>query len=351
MDLREEAERIRQKLDELDEVQVRIALFGQPGSGKSSLINRLVGQELAKVGVQNDTTVAREAYEWNGLFLCDLPGYDTERFPAASYFERFEVLSFDLLLCVTSGKLHSADAEFFRRLQAAGKTCLFVRNKADQLWEPGRSEEELRASIERDTRIQLESPALKVHFTSCRTPAGLGDLIEAIHDHLEPAKKERWAREAAAFSKDFLDVKHSACDRYVTLAAGLAAINGMNPVPGADIAVDLSIIVGLFVKIRHAYGLSAERLEVVEQMIPAAAPIVNHIVKFVTKDGVLLLLKRIGPRVAIKEGAKWIPLVGQVVAASLGFWITKAAGDYYHKQCHEIARQMLAACVNEPPRI
>jgi hypothetical protein len=67
--LNPDAEAIRRKAEEADHTPVYIALFGQPGAGKSSLINAIVGQQLAKVGVENDVTTERTDYEWNGLFL------------------------------------------------------------------------------------------------------------------------------------------------------------------------------------------------------------------------------------------------------------------------------------------
>ena len=66
--LNEDAEAIRKKAEEADETPVYIALFGQPGAGKSSLINAIVGRQLAKVGVENDITTEPENYAWNGLF-------------------------------------------------------------------------------------------------------------------------------------------------------------------------------------------------------------------------------------------------------------------------------------------
>jgi hypothetical protein len=54
--LNPDAEAIRKKAEETEKTHVYIALFGQPGAGKSSLINAIVGQPLAKVGVENDVT-------------------------------------------------------------------------------------------------------------------------------------------------------------------------------------------------------------------------------------------------------------------------------------------------------
>ena len=63
MSIHDEAEKIRRKLDEENSTTVSVALFGQPGAGKSSLINKIVGKKVAEVGVETDKTVEAASYE------------------------------------------------------------------------------------------------------------------------------------------------------------------------------------------------------------------------------------------------------------------------------------------------
>jgi len=123
-----QADEIRRKAEEANTTPVRIALFGQPGAGKSSIINAIIGEEKAEVGVGTDTTQKLEDYEWNGLFLCDLPGYGTNRFPTEGYLDRFEIPSFDVFICVSATKFSSGDHEFYMKLRELRKPCIFVRN-------------------------------------------------------------------------------------------------------------------------------------------------------------------------------------------------------------------------------
>jgi small GTP-binding protein len=342
MNIYEEAAELRERLAKLDRVEVKVALFGQPGAGKSSLINRLTGQRLAKVGVRTDTTTEAASYSYNGLTLVDLPGYDTKRFPRDRFFEQFKIKEFDLFLCVFAGKYTGADTAFFRELHQSGKVCLLVSNKAEDLWQEGETPESLQKTIEGDARQQVAEPSVKVYFVSCKTGLGMDSLQQAISAKLEPAKRERWARNAQAYSDEALAAKREACDTYIGVAAGTSALNALNPLPGVDVAVDLGILGSLFASLRSAYGLTTTRLDMA-MTLPAIAPLASEVLSYASKEGLVMLLKRFATRQTAKALTKWIPFVGQAVAASLGFFITKSAGDFYNDKCFELAKRILDA--------
>jgi small GTP-binding protein len=341
MSIHDDAEKIRLKLDEENRTTVSVALFGQPGAGKSSLINNIVGKKVAAVGVETDKTIKAESYEANGLKFVDLPGYGTKNFPKESYFEKFDIPKFDLFLCVSSGKLHQADTEFFQELVKRGKVCIFVVNKHDELWEDGVRVEELERRKTEDITKHVGQP-VKIIFTSCRQGTGLDTLNVEIQNNLEDAKRERWARGAKAYSTRFLQEKKAACERYVAIASAAAAANGINPVPGADVAVDVSIIMKLFKEIRHDYGLSENFLTTLKQSsIPVVGRLANNVVQYAAKEGILMLLKSFVGRQAVKSFAKYIPFVGQALAASLGYAITSSVGKSYHDDCYQLAEEIL----------
>lgn len=341
MSIHDKTKEIQRKLEEANTTAVLVALFGQPGAGKSSLINKIVGQRVAEVGVETDKTVELAWYEAQGLKFADLPGYGTARFPKDSYFQRFDMMQFDLFLCVTSGKFHQADTEFFQELKKRGKVCIFVANKHDELWEEGVPTEELEQRKLNDIVKQVGQP-VKVIFTSCKTNTGLDKLSEEISNNLEAAKRERWVRGAKAYSGKFLGEKRASCEKYVAMAAGASALNGLNPIPGSDIAVDISVLLKLFREIRSNYGLTENFLdELKNSSIPAVTDLANSVVKYAVKEGILLLLKRFIAQETIKSVTKYIPFVGQAIAASIGYTITSNAGDTYLKECHDLAEQIL----------
>jgi small GTP-binding protein len=340
MSMSEAAEQVRQRMAAADAVRVSIALFGQPGCGKSSLINRLTGQKLALEGVRNDVTTERQEFEWNGLTLVDLPGYDTAKFPAGEYLARFRVLDFDLLLCVFDGKFHKADTELFHEVARRGKTCLFVRNKHDTLWQDGTAAAELEREVVETVAEQVGGRP-PVYFTSCRLNTGLGELEQAIKACLEPAKRERWVRAAKAYTQEFLQEKKKLCEQRVTWSAVVAAASGTVPIPGANSAIDIPVLLWLLKFIRETYGLTDQVMTAKEFAVPALTPMVNGVVKYASTEGVVLLLKEVGGLVVAEQVSKFVPFVGTVVAASLGFAIVRKVGNMYLGDCHRLAEAVL----------
>lgn len=341
MSIHDEAGKIRHMLDEDRKTTVSVALFGQPGAGKSSLINKIIGEKVAEVGVETDKTVEAASYEAKGLRFVDLPGYGTNNFPKESYFQRFGIQQFDLFLCVTSGKLHQADTEFFQELANRGKVCIFVVNKHDEIWEDGVEIGELEQRKRNDITKHV-GQRVNVIFTSCKMNTGLDILNEEIRNNLDGAKRERWARGAKAYSERFLQEKKAACEKYVAYAAAAAATNAINPVPGVDVAVDISIIMGLFKEIRDDYGLSDDFLSSLKRSsIPIIGRLANNVVQYAAKEGIFMLLKSFAGRQAVKSFSKYIPIIGQAIAAGLGYAITSNVGNSYLNDCHELAAEAL----------
>src|SRR5690625_4607961 len=68
------------KLKEINdqlEKKVTFVVIGDINSGKSSTINQIIGDEVAKVGAQPGETVSIDMYEYkNNIFFADTPGLD-----------------------------------------------------------------------------------------------------------------------------------------------------------------------------------------------------------------------------------------------------------------------------------
>lgn len=348
MNIKEDIEKIKNKLKDLEATKVRVALFGQPGAGKSSIINNIRDIKEAEVSQRTDTTTEGKEYEWNGLHLYDLPGYGTSRFPKDEYFEKFKIKQQDLFLCVFSGKFHQADTEFFREIREMGKVCIFIRNKRDDIWEDDIDINILEDQIRTDVKKQVKNEDIKIIFTSCRKPLyGFDVLSNLIHEDLEPAKQERWARSAKAHSIEFLKEKKVASEEQIYLKAALSAVNALNPIPGIDMACDVGILFSLFTSIRKDYGLTTEKLDslakhgVTASSLTIMQPLIANVLTGVSQTGIIILLKNFAGKQTIKQVTKYIPFIGQAIAGTLGFAITRTVGLSYLEDCHKLAEEIL----------
>lgn len=72
-------EKSNNNYEDLKNAKVRIAISGQSGSGKSSMINAIIGKKVADVG-STETTQKIKSYFHNGLEFADLPGCGTLNF-------------------------------------------------------------------------------------------------------------------------------------------------------------------------------------------------------------------------------------------------------------------------------
>ncbi|WP_052353832.1 GTPase [Neobacillus jeddahensis] len=333
----DEIERLKKDLENDQDQKLKIALFGQPGAGKSSLINKIVGRKVANTGQGTDITVDAQIIEHNDLILVDLPGYGTSKFAPNRWFEKFEPEQYDLFLCVFSGKFHESDSTFFKQLKSKDRVCLFVRNKHDDIWEDGKEIAELEEEITQDVQKQVGTPE-QVFFVSCRRDYGLDRLMDGIRQSLEPAKRDKYVRSAKAYTLEHIEKKRASCESMVYKYAGLAAANGLNPIPGVNIGVDISVMMKLFTEIRTVYGLTDDRIK---SLAPTLMPLSKKIIDFASKEGVILLLKRYADKEIVKQIGRYIPFVGQAIAAVAGFGMTLSAGKSYLEDCHTLAEKIL----------
>lgn len=344
-----EANDIYDLLKKEGEKPLRIALVGQPGAGKSSLINAITGQKLAEVSQRTDTTVEAAAYRWEGLELWDLPGYGTTRFPPGSFIEHFEVDKFDLYLFVFSGKLTSADdGMFVDTVRKGGQPFIFVRTKADTIWEEEKSYEELKEIIRNDVLVRNQARNASVVFTSVRPTQEwketIGELQDEIGELLEPASRARFEYAAAALTVEALEQKRKVAERKITQYAGAALANGFNPIPGANIAVDVGLVVKCFESIRNSFGITEEDLSD-PSYVALMGPMLRGLGKVLVPEAIIKYLGQLGGKVVVQNFARYIPFVGQAVAGTIGFGIIKTAGNNYVNECYAIAEAKLLQSV------
>jgi GTPase len=158
-----------------------VALAGRPNVGKSTLVNRIVGDKVAIVSDKPQTT-RREVRgiatgdDWQ-LVLLDLPGVQRPRDPLTERMQRRveQALSdADAVLFILNGEqaIGPGDRFIANAIREVGLPAVTALNKVDRLDRP-RTVKALAAGAELDVQGEIFP-------VSARTGAGVGPLVEQL---------------------------------------------------------------------------------------------------------------------------------------------------------------------------
>ncbi|MDQ3733030.1 MAG: 50S ribosome-binding GTPase, partial [Actinomycetota bacterium] len=237
--------RAGQRLEHSTEHTV-VALAGSTGSGKSSLFNRLAGEQLAPVGVRRPTTAQPQACIWGpgaegagslldwlgidqrhvlsspggngltGLVLLDLPDHDSTALSHRLEVDRLVELV-DLMIWVVDPQKY-ADAILHRRYLAPlakhGSVMMFALNHIDELSDTQREVclADLRRLLAEDG---FDKPVILA--TSATTGMGTDRLVAVMQDRVRKTKAAA-ARLTADVDRAAADLAEHGFDHPVTVA-------------------------------------------------------------------------------------------------------------------------------------
>ncbi len=145
------------------------------------------------------------------------------------------------------------------------------------------------------------------------------------------------------------------CRKLVTRRAAISGAASVVPIPGVDIAADVSLLANLLPEINERFGLSPAQMEEYNPQMKML--VANGILqigsraagKWITKELVIQLLKKVGVRITAKQAAKYLPLIGQATAAALGFGAMKIVGNQMVDDCYRIVKNTIEESGKLPP--
>lgn len=133
-----------------------------------------------------------------------------------------------------------------------------------------------------------------------------------------------------------LDAKEMVKSR-AKISAGVAII----PVPFLDVAIDVAMLSKLLPEITRKFGLEdeLERAYTEEQRKQNMMDKIMAVGSLVAARGVVnKTVQGFGGRIIGKQVAKYVPLGGQIVAATIGYMIFKKIADDHVEECYKIAK-------------
>lgn len=366
--------RAKREEKEFAEATVQAGIIGVTGTGKSSLINALAGEDIAEVGVIETTGVLSEisAFEFHNIILIDLPGVGTKNWKTETYFANLlmrspiagkyslQLKDFDFFILVLANRILDEDLKLYRLIsRKLKKRCFLVRSKfdidADNNWRTKRkshkeSYEEIKADIWRNFPNEKHD---QVFLISTAKPE-LGDFEEleaAILKALPEVKADKFLAFAMAYSEEGLKKKRSVAEKHAGRIALLSAGNAFNPIPGLGIMADIALLLKLSHDLVAMYGLTKAQLdhEILLRLrnktwgLYLKRKSIGAIESLLTTKGVVTILKGLGRELEIKELARWLPYAGQALAAVLGYRLTSSYAQEAIARCEAEALQVLKA--------
>ena len=177
--------------EEEDDV-VKVAIIGKPNVGKSSLVNRILGQERVIVSdVAGTTRDAVDSYLENehGRFLVIDTAGMRKKSKVDDRVEKFSVLRAtmaiersDVCLIMIDAQegVTEQDTKVAGLAHEAGKACIIVVNKWDAIEKDGKTMQRMEEDVRRDLSYMAYAPVLFISALTGQRVDKLFDLIDNV---------------------------------------------------------------------------------------------------------------------------------------------------------------------------
>jgi small GTP-binding protein len=348
---------VQAMLDKLENGHLHLAVFGRVSTGKSSLLNALIGEEAFTVSPLHGETRRSSMRQWNeveagGVFLIDTPGLDEAGGEQREAMAKEVAGRSDLVIFVLDSDITDTELLSLRTLLAQGRPVIVALNKSDLF-----TSDEL-DSLLRSVREKTKGIVAAEHVLSVSARPRAQMLVE-VDDEGNESTSERprnpdvqqlrlrlWeildaegktlaALNASLFASDLSDqvgrrilaARQEIGDRLVRtycVAKGIAV--AFNPIPVADLFAAAFIDVGMVVHLSRVYDLPLSQKEagsLVRVIVAEAAALMGtvwalHFVSSALKVGTagLSTIVTAGAQGAIAYYSTYV--VGRVAAEYLG---------------------------------
>jgi len=285
-------EAVEAMLEKLQHGHLHISVFGRVSTGKSSLLNALIGEKKFATSPLHGETKRSSIEAWNekpagGVYLIDTPGLDEAGGEEREALAKEVAARSDLVIFVLDGDITDSELGSLRILLSQGRPVVIALNKSDLYTTTELSA--LRNSIAE--RVSgLVSPAdvitvaadprpqtvLQVHDSGAESsvarprPADVEALRLRLWEIFESEGKTLAALNASLFAADLSDqvgrrilkARQDVGEKLIRtycVAKGIAV--AFNPVPIADLFAAAFIDIGMVVHLSRVYDLPVSRRE------------------------------------------------------------------------------------------
>jgi len=288
--------------EKLQKGEIHIAAFGRVGTGKSSLLNALLGREVFSTSPLHGETRSMQRHDWDTansdhVVLIDTPGIDELDGEAREEMARSVSRISDIVLMVCEGDLTEAEFKAACNLARRKRPLLLVLNKSDRY-----SQGDLDTLLEhlRNRCADFIEPENILTASASPRPEQLIRIDEQGNEHpsqrprepdittlrahlwniLEKEGKTLAALNAALFTSELdgriagkiVFARKTVADRIIRnycLAKGLVV--AVNPIPVVDLLAAAGTDVTMVVHLGNVYGFKLSRREASKLLLTISA--------------------------------------------------------------------------------
>jgi GTP-binding protein len=225
-----------QPAEETDAGAIRIAVIGRPNVGKSTLVNRLLGEERViaseEPGTTRDSILVPFERDGRAFLLIDTAGVRrrsrvegvVERASVAKALQAIAEAHVVILVLDAHDTVAEQDASVLGIALERGRALIIAVNKWDGI------PQEQRAEIHRQLALKLDFvPFAPLHFISARHGTGVGDLVQSTVRAYEAAMRTMPTRELTRTLEHALTVHQPPLVRGRRIKLRYAHQGGRNP--------------------------------------------------------------------------------------------------------------------------
>jgi small GTP-binding protein len=344
-------------LDKLEHGYLHLAVLGRVSTGKSSLLNALIGEEAFSVSPLHGETRQSSMQAWNeveagGVFLIDTPGLDEAGGEDREAMAREVAGRSDLVIFVLDSDITDTELHALRTLLAQGRPVIVALNKSD-LFTADEKDALLQSIRDKTDSIvdpeQILAVAAQPRPQTIVSVDGSGLELESVRERspdVDALRLRLWeifdaegktlaALNASLFAADLSDqvgrrilaARRDLGDKLVrTYCVGKGIAVAFNPIPVADLFAAAFVDIGMVVHLSRVYDLPLSQKEagsLVKVIMAESAALMGtvwalHFVSSALKVGTagLSTIVTAGAQGAIAYYSTYV--VGQVAAEYLG---------------------------------
>jgi small GTP-binding protein len=269
-----------------------VVLVGQPNTGKSTLFNKLKGQNLSPASAVAGNTRTMVRTDFGPFTLVDTPGHLPDIMETG-----MEQASVIVFLIDASRGLQNDDRELYKIIKRLNKPTIVAVNKVDSL-KGGEAGDQFATEV----AVLLNSPG--VIPVSAKTG-------QNVVEELIPAIIEASPEAALAIGRELPAFRREAAQRIIRNATLVSLAAGLEPIPLIDIPILLGIQARLVLRMAALYG---EPLDSTDAMKHA-------------RELIVTMAGGLGLRFLAEQVAKMVPFGGDVVAGAIAGAATWSIGE------------------------